>query len=112
VEEQRVNVIAELVTPPEQRPTLGDAFRIEARIVVWENPDVLKVPTSALFRRGDEWAAFVVRDGRARLQTLRIGHTSGLEAEVLEGLESGDDVILHASDRVQDGVAVQPAESS
>ena len=111
VEEQRVNVIAEFVTPPAERPSLGDAFRIEARIVVWENPDVLKVPTSALFRRGDDWAAFVVRQGRAELQPVTIGHTSGLEAEVLEGLAAGDLVILHPSDRVQDGVRVEPEES-
>jgi HlyD family secretion protein len=111
VEEQRVNVIAELVTPPDERPSLGDAFRIEARIVVWEEPDVLKVPTSALFRRGDEWAAFVIRAGRAELQPLTIGHTSGLEAEVLAGLDAGDRVILHPSDRVQAGVRVAPEES-
>jgi HlyD family secretion protein len=110
VEEQRVNVIAELVTPPEQREMLGDAFRIEARIVVWEGPDVLKVPTSALFRRGDEWAVFVVAEGEARLRTVEIGHTSGLEAEVLEGLESGERVILHPSDRIEDGVAVEPQQ--
>jgi HlyD family secretion protein len=108
VEEQRVNVIAELVTPPEERASLGDAFRIEARIVVWENADVLKVPTSALFRRGDAWAVFVIRDGRAALQPVTIDHSSGLEAEVIGGLEAGDLVIPHPSDRVQAGVEVEP----
>ena len=66
VEEQRVNVIVDLVDPPQQREALGDGFRVEARIVVAEAADVLKAPTSALFRVGDDWAVFRVEDGVAR----------------------------------------------
>ena len=61
---------------------LGDAFRVEARIVIWEQDDVLQVPTGALFRCGDQWAVFVVREGRAVLQTVEIGHRNSLAAEV------------------------------
>jgi HlyD family secretion protein len=107
VEEQRVYVIIDLVEPPEARPTLGDAFRVEARIVEWESSDVLKVPLSALFRDGNEWAVFVVERGTARLRRVKIGHRSSLEAEVLEGIAAGEAVILHPGDNVSPGIAVR-----
>jgi HlyD family secretion protein len=107
VEEQRVYVIIDLVEPPQERPTLGDAFRVEARIVEWESADVLKLPLSALFRDGDEWAVFVVERGTARLRRVKIGHQSSLEAEVLEGLSAGEEVILHPGDNIRAGIVVK-----
>lgn len=106
VEEQRVDVIIDLVATEEHQPQLGDAFRVEARIVIWEEPDVLKIPASALFRHGADWAAYVIGQNRAWLRRLKIGQRNDLEAQVLEGLKAGDEVIVHPSDRVADGVAV------
>jgi HlyD family secretion protein len=106
VEEQRVNVILDLDDPPEKRRVLGDAFRVEARIVIWEQDDVLQIPTGALFRRRDQWTAFAVREARAELRTLEIGHRNSLFAEVISGLQAGDQVILHPSDKVRAGVQV------
>jgi HlyD family secretion protein len=108
VEEQRVNVIADLLTPPDQRGSLGDAFRVEARIITWETGNALKVPSGALFRRGQQWAVFVIRDGRASLQPVRTGRSSGTETEVLEGLQAGDEVIVYPGDRVHDGQRIVP----
>lgn len=107
VEEQRVYVIIDLVEPPQERPTLGDAFRVEARIVEWESADVLKLPLSALFRDGDEWAVFVVERGTARLRRVTIGHQSSLEAEVLAGLSAGEEAILHPGDNIRAGIVVK-----
>jgi HlyD family secretion protein len=108
VEEQRVNVIVDFTDPPEERESLHDGFRVEARIVIWEQPNVLKVPTSALFREKGDWAVFVVDDGHVRLQTIQVGRRNDLEAAVLEGLQAGDRVVVHPSDRVADGVAIEP----
>jgi len=102
VEEQRVNVIADIVTPVEKRASVGDAFRVEARIITWESGNVLKVSSGALFRRGEQPAVFVLRNGRAELKQIKVGRTSGTEAEILEGLQSGDDVILYPGDRIND----------
>jgi len=104
VEEQRVNVIADLEAPP---PSLGDAFRVEARIVTWEGEDVLQVPVSALFRHGAGWAVFVVEDGRAALRPVQLGRRGRRGAQVLDGLAAGERVVLHPSDRVEDGVRVE-----
>jgi HlyD family secretion protein len=100
-------VILDLTDPIELWRSLGHGYRVEPRIVLWESKDVLKVPLSSLFRQGDGWAAFVERGGRARVTPVRIGHEDGFEAEVLEGLSAGDIVVLHPSDRVQDGARVE-----
>jgi len=106
VEEQRVDVVADLVSPPEERAGLGDGFRVDARIVTWESEDVLTVPTGALFRRGETWAVFVVRAGLAHVVDVSLGHRSPLLAEVVGGLEDGDEVVLYPGDRVEEGVEV------
>jgi HlyD family secretion protein len=107
VEEQRVNIVVDLQDPPAAWARLGDGYRVELRVVVWERADVLRVPTSSLFRRGAEWAVFTVEAGRARLKTLQIGQQNGLLAEVLAGLEPGARVIVHPSDGVSDGVRIE-----
>ena len=110
VEEQRVNVVMDFEGPPEARRPLGDGYRVEVRIVVAEAASALKAPNSALFRRGEQWSAFVVEGGRARLRAVRLGRRNGVEAEVLEGLSEGALVVLHAGDRVSDGTRVAPRE--
>lgn len=106
VEEQRVWVIADFVDPPAKRATLGDAYRVEARVVIWEEDNVLKVPSGALFRRGTERAVFVVANGKAVVRPVRVGQNNGLEAQILDGLEEGEHVIVHPSDKVKEGVAI------
>jgi HlyD family secretion protein len=108
VEEQRVNVVADLLTPPDQRRNVGDSFRVEARIIVWQTDQALKVPAGALFRRGDQWAAFVVSDGRAELRLVKVGRSSSTETQILEGLKEGEQVILYPDSRVHAGQRVKP----
>jgi HlyD family secretion protein len=106
VEEQRVNVIVDFEDAKEA--PLGDGYRVEVRIVVWEAADVVKAPSSSLFRRGDHWAVFVAEDRRARLRTVRVGRRNGLEAQVLEGLRPGERVIVHPADTLADGQRIEP----
>ncbi|MBE0540144.1 MAG: efflux RND transporter periplasmic adaptor subunit [Verrucomicrobia bacterium] len=110
VEEQRVNVVADLVTPPEQRLNLGDNFRVEARIATWETDRTLKVPAGALFRRGPQWESFVLEGGRVRLRQVTVGRSSGTETEILNGLKEGEEVVVYPGDRVRDGLRVKPIE--
>jgi len=108
VEEQRVHVIVDIISPRNLWDRLGDGYRVEAKFVVWEGSDVLQIPASALFRHNHGWAAFVLKDGRAYLQPVTIGHRTGLAAEVLEGISKGDEIITHPDDKIEDGVRVQP----
>ena len=107
IEEQRVNVVIDIREPRQQWERLGHGYRVEPRIVLWESRDVLKVPLSALFRQGQQWAVFVAQDRRAVLRPVDIGHENGLEAEVVSGLEAGERVVLHPGDRVSPGARLQ-----
>lgn len=111
IEEQRVKTILDLTDPPERWGRLGHDYRVHVRITVWRSGDVLRVPLSALFRKGEDWAVFTVADGRAHLTTVEIGHRNREMAEVISGLEAGERVILHPSDRVADGVRIELRES-
>jgi HlyD family secretion protein len=106
VEEQRVPVTVDLTSPPEERAALGHGFRVEARIVVWQAEEVVILPSSALFRDGDGWAVFRVEDGTARTNMVSIGRNNGGVAEVANGLEPGDRVVLYPSSAITDGTSV------
>jgi HlyD family secretion protein len=107
IEEQRVNVIIDFTDPPESRPDLADGYRVEAAVVEWESPDVLKVPVGALFRDRDSWAVFIAMGNRVRLTHVELGHRNDNEAEVVTGLGEGARVVLYPGDRIEDGVAVK-----
>jgi HlyD family secretion protein len=106
VEEQRVNVIVRFVDPRPDWRALGDGYRVETHVVVWERPRVLKVPVGSLFRQGEQWAVYSIENGRAKARAVAIGRRTGLEAEVVGGLREGDAVILYPPDGMQDGARV------
>ena len=107
VEEQRVNVILDFAGPLDQVWTLGDAYRVEAHIVTHRDEDALKVPVGALFREGEGWAVFVVRDELARKRVVRVPRRNGVEAMIEQGLAPGDRVVVYPSDALRDGARVE-----
>lgn len=106
VEEQRVNAIIDIVNPVEQRDSLGDGFRVEVKIVVWEGNDLLLVPMSSLFRQDNDWLVFLDQGGKATKKKVEIGHRNGELAEVTAGLSEGDIVIMHPGDNIAEGVSI------
>ncbi len=112
VEEQRVKVRADFLDPLPPGKSLGDRYRVEARIVTWRGENVLQVPTGALFRRGGDWMAFLFDAGKARRTKVEIGHNNGVAAEVRSGLTAGQRVLVHPPDAVADGVAVKTAPAN
>jgi HlyD family secretion protein len=107
VEEQRVNVITRFDDPRGAWRSLGDGYRVETRVVIWERPNVLKVPISALYRQGEGWAVFAAADGKAHVTSVEVGRRSGLEAEITRGLNQGEQVVLHPPDTLQDGMRIE-----
>ena len=106
VEEQRVWVIVDIDAPREQWQSLGDAYRVEARFILWEGDHILQIPASALFRSGDSWACYVIEKGRAKHRALRIGRRSGLQVEVVDGVQEGERVLLYPGQDIGDGARV------
>lgn len=103
VEEQRVHVIGRFSRPPEG---LGDGFRVVASLVLWSAESVLTIPSSSLVPSGEGWGVFVVRNGRASLQPITLGHQGSRMMEVVAGLKAKDLIVAHADERVSDGTRV------
>ena len=111
VEEQRVNVICDLVNLVHgAAPALGDQYRVDVRVVLWSGT-VMKVPATALFTTAGQWNVFALRDGRARLQRVGTGQMSDTEAEITAGLHGNDTILVHPSDQIHDGVRVAARRS-
>ncbi len=109
VEEQRVNVIVDFEDVREAWEALGDGYRVEIRVVIWEEDDVLKIPSSSLFRHGEKWAVYTVDTlSLATLQEVEVGQRNAREAQVLKGLAEGDQVIAYPNDQIEAGVEVTP----
>ncbi len=122
VEEQRVNVLIDIASPPQQWRALGDGYRVGVRIVSLARDDALRVPVSAVFPSvlprtpsagGDAraMAVFVVDAGRARLQAVEVGGRNGEDAWIVSGLRAGERVIVYPGDAVEDGVRVAAREA-
>lgn len=107
IEEQRVNVIIDLVSAPTEWSRLGHGYQVDVRIVLWEADAVLTLPLTALFRENGEWSVFVVDGGVAERRAVEVGQRNGLAAEIVTGLEEGETIVLHPGDGLSDGVRVE-----
>jgi HlyD family secretion protein len=110
VEEQRVKTRVDFLDPVPAGHSLGDRYRVEARIVTWKNDDVLLIPTGALFRRGNTWMTYRDDAGIAKETKLSIGRNNGVHAQVIEGLAAGDRVVLHPPDGIEEGSKIHSGE--
>jgi HlyD family secretion protein len=111
VEEQRVNVVLDILSPPEQWRALGDGFKTDVRIVVQAEPAALQVPVSALFPAGARAALFVVTDGRAHQHEVEVLARNGSEAWIKSELKPGTAVILFPPGSLKDGQRVKQIAS-
>lgn len=107
VEEQRVNIVIDLTSPREQWQNLGDAYRVDARIVVFAHSNAVKVPVSALFRDNAQWAVFIADGNTARKRIVETSHRGAREALVDKGLAPGERVIVYPGDAVRDGRGIE-----
>jgi HlyD family secretion protein len=107
IDERRVEIFLTLTGDPNEWQLLGHGFRVIARIALWREEGVLAIPVGALFRDGSNWATYVVRDGRAQLEPITLGERNESYAQVLAGLEAGDQVILHPSDLISERIRVE-----
>lgn len=107
VEEQRVIVVADIISIPETWQRLGDGYRVEASFILWQGTDVLQIPANALFRYENGWAVFVFQNNRAYIRKVETGHRNGLSAEILSGIAQGEPVIAHPDEAIRDGTRVK-----
>jgi len=107
VEEQRVWVMVDITSPRKEWPRLGEAYRVNARFVLREAADALRAPASAIFPHDGGEAVFRIDGSRARLTPVRTGVKGGGLAEILEGLQAGDRLVVHPDRALEDGTRVR-----
>jgi HlyD family secretion protein len=110
IEEQRVRTWIDFTDPYEKWQQLGHDYRVIVHVTIWQDDGVLTAPAGAFFRKGNDWAVFAIRDGRARSVLVTLGQRNNQTAQILSGLSEGDKVVLHPSDRISEGVAVAQRE--
>jgi HlyD family secretion protein len=101
-----VNVVLDPQDPVEAWASLGDGFAVEVEITIWSMPDVVQVPTSAIFRQGAGWAVFAVNGRRAVIRGVTIGHRGTPQTEIVGGLAVDETVIIHPGASVHEGASV------
>lgn len=107
VEEQRVQVVADIVSPPEVWQTLGDGYRVDATFVLWEADEVLRVPASAVFQESGQDRVFRAVEDRAEFTSVTTGRSNGLDTVILDGLAEGDRVVRHPDSQLEAGARIQ-----
>jgi len=107
IEEQRVNVVLDFISPPQKWRELGHAYKVTVRIIRSDQDDVLRIPLGALFRRDQDWTIYTIRDGWTKLTPVKLGKFSLTHAEAVEGVTQGDKVVMFPSDKVSDDIAIK-----
>jgi HlyD family secretion protein len=106
IDEQRVNVVLDFVSPRSAWQGLGHGYQVDVNIVIWERDDVIKIPLTALFRDGEAWAVFVAEGGRARKRNVEVGVRNDSAAQILAGLEPADQIVVYPGVGLQEGVRI------
>ena len=93
---------------------LGENLAIKAGLFahtaldVLQRQDTIFVPKEAVLSRNGRQLVYVLAaDGRAEMREVRLGLENDQEAEILEGLSAGEEVIISNLDRLQQGTAVE-----
>lgn len=105
VEEQRTNVILQFTEDAESLQ--AHDFRVDARVVIDEAANALRVPLGALFRRGDGWALYKVVDEKAVLTEVQAAQADSHYRAITSGVAEGDVVIVFPGAAVVDGTRVE-----
>lgn len=113
IEEQRVHVLLDMLSPPEEFEGLGDQFRVHVDLILWRSENALQIPLGALFRQGDAWAVFRA-DAQGEVSSVRVmpGQRGVENVEILDGLEDGDAVVLFPPNALRDGIRIAPRENA
>lgn len=108
VEEQRVWVIVDLLSPREEWRHLGEAYRVNARFILNEVDDAVRVPTGAVFTHDDGYAVFRIDGSRVRLTYVDIGLQGGGQSQIFDGVAPDERVVIHPDRELGDGDRVRP----
>lgn len=79
----------------------------DVEIILDKKENTLVVPSSAVMKRKDKYYVFVVKNGVAKKQEVKIGLETDTETEILGGISEGDEVIIEKISKVKDGQRIK-----
>jgi HlyD family secretion protein len=107
VEEQRVNTIIDITSPPDTWKGLGDGFKVDVRLLVQVVDNAVVIPVSALFPIGSRSGVFVLDGARVRLKEVMVQARNGTQAWVPQGLALNTQVVIYPDIKLADGAKVK-----
>lgn len=107
IEEQRVNVLIDVTSPPQAWRAMGDGFRVTARIITARADQATLVPVGALFPHGEGMAVYKLDGRRARLVPVQVVARNASEASVRDSLAVGEKVVIYPPAALADGKRVK-----
>jgi multidrug efflux system membrane fusion protein len=103
---RQVEVLAWVKNPGELKP----GFFAEVNLASETRQAAVVVPESAVQASERGFVVYAVQDNKARARQVQVGLRTGTGlVEILSGLKAGEMVVVEGSDRLADGIAVQPA---
>ena len=105
---RQVEVLAWVRNPGPLKP----GFFAEVTLAGESKKNALVVPEGAVQASEQGFVTYVVDKGKVRMRTIEIGLRTGTGVvEILSGVKGGETVVVEGSDRLADGVDVQPVAS-
>ena len=98
-----------LVENPEGQ--LRPGMFVEVTIVAERRDEVTVVPREAVTERGGRKVVFVVRGQKVERREVALGFGDDQEVEILEGVESGERVVVRGLETLTDGMRVRVSGS-
>ncbi len=104
-------IVAVRFPPGEDAPALLLGQEVDVDLTLQQTDDVLVVPFQVLQEEASGvFIAFLLKDDRAQRRIVTIGQTSLNDAEIIDGLAEGDQVIIPGGQPLHDGQSVRPRQ--
>src|ERR1700712_5396873 len=87
--------------------TLWPGILVATKLII-RTEDAIVVPTVAVQRRQTGNYVFVVKDGVAKVQPVKVDRTLQGQSVITEGLSGGEDVVVDGQLLLSDGTRVEP----
>lgn len=96
------------VTIIDKNPDLKIDFDADIDILLGEVKEAIKVPSECIKtdKEGKNFV-YIIKDDKAVEKEIKLGVESDTEAQIIEGLNAGEKVIINPSDTIKNGTLVQ-----
>jgi membrane fusion protein, multidrug efflux system len=96
-----------LARAPNPEGLLRPGMSLTVRVILSRRSDAVLVPEPALLFQGSQVSVYIVEGDEVRSRRVRIGERQSAIVEVLEGVQSGEQIVVAGLQRIRDGSRVR-----